>query len=176
MAPAIFGLRLWLTFVCLVNLVTIGTFYGWYVGLVNEQQSSIGHPRYVYEWDNYGMIISSVLIFIAYLYSIWGKKTLTSNKYARAVLMLIPGLILLGISLHQVRLQIKKAKFVNDHRVTDEGNFNPFSCAGYGGDLTEMCVVIQCYIFVPIITGFFVIIEVFVTLFRGPLHPAKNEY
>ncbi|KAG0287542.1 hypothetical protein BGZ97_007065 [Linnemannia gamsii] len=178
MTLAIVGLRIWLAFVCLANLATVGTFYGWYVGtLINQQQESLGRPRYVYEWVDYGMIISSSLLFISYVYSIWGKRPLASNKYARAVLMLIPGLVLLGISLRQIHLQITKAKAINDNRQSESemGNLNPFSCAGWG-ESTGFCIVIQCYFFVPIITGFFVIFEVLVTLLKGPIHSVKGDY
>ncbi|KAG0274748.1 hypothetical protein BGZ96_004112 [Linnemannia gamsii] len=175
MTPAILVLRLWLVFICLANLVIVSTFYGWYVGvMINEQQEYLGESRYVYQWRDYGMIIPSVLLFIAYVYSIWGKKPLISNKYARAVLMLIPGLVLLGISLRQIQFQITAAKFLNENRELREvQDFDPFSCAGWA-DSTKFCIIMQLYFFVPIITGFFVIIEVFVTLFRGPLHPAKS--
>lgn len=170
MAPAIFGLRLWLVFVCLANLVTVVTFYGWYVGtLINEQYEIFGYPPYVLQWRDYGMIIPSVLLFFTYVYSTWGKKPVISNKYARAVLMLIPGLVLLGISLRQIHFQIE-----NYYQDGFPHKLESFSCDGWA-DSTKFCVVMQCYFFVPIITGFFVIIEVFVTLFRGPLHPAKGE-
>ncbi|KAF9130608.1 hypothetical protein BGX30_013448 [Mortierella sp. GBA39] len=128
---------------------------------------------------NYGILISSILLFLSYLCSIWGKKPLAGNKYIRALLMLIPALVLIGCSSYLVRLQITMAEFYNEYLQGNQDlSYNPFTCDHYGyeGSGLGLCFLVQSYNFAPIITGVFVITEVLVTLLKGPLHPSKTEY
>ncbi|KAF9546131.1 hypothetical protein EC957_010117 [Mortierella hygrophila] len=186
MAPAIFGLRLWMAFVTLFNLSIIIAWCAYLIPLNNKYAdiaAKADHDtyndfnpiqRYEYYWGDYAIIIASVVLFPAYLYSIWGKKPLVSNKYTRAFLMLLPALFLIGVQLRQVDVTLMFIKFVVDR--PRKSGFNPFSCANSDGSVNADCALIQSHIFVPIVTGFFTIIEVAVTLFRGPLHSAKEIY
>jgi hypothetical protein len=166
--------------IVLVNFVIVIIQHAWVIRMNNEYYRSIPDRNeyfesslYEYTWADYAVIISSVVLLPAYLYSIWGKKSLVSNKYARAVLMLLPALFLIGVQLRQVDLIIQSAKFINEYRPEQLGKYNPFSCADSFTPVNGKCGVTMSYIFIPAIVGFFVIIEVAVTLFRGPLHPAK---
>ncbi|KAF9279701.1 hypothetical protein BGZ88_012600 [Linnemannia elongata] len=177
MAPAIFGLRLWMAFVTLVNFSITLTFYAYLVPLMNKGVDDFeGSEGFEFYWGDYAIIIASVFLFPAYLYSIWGKKLLISNKYARAALMLLPALFLIGVQLRQVDLTIKFAKMVNESRPSSALQIDPFSCKDSEGDVVSSCAVAVSHIFVPVVTGFFVMIEVAVTLFRGPLHSSKETY
>ncbi|KAG0270426.1 hypothetical protein BGZ96_006307, partial [Linnemannia gamsii] len=102
MAPAIFFLRVWMAFTVLVNLVVVITFHAWAIPMFNDRTRKFMEDYYYeYTWDDYAVIISSVVLLPAYLYSIWGKKSLVTNKYIRAVLMLLPALFLIGVQLRQ---------------------------------------------------------------------------
>ncbi|KAH7058088.1 hypothetical protein BKA57DRAFT_433167 [Linnemannia elongata] len=177
MAPAIFGLRLWVAFVALVNFIIIITFHAYVIPSINKgADEGEFSQHYEYYWGDYAIAIASVVLLPAYIYSIWGKKSLVSNKYARAVLMLLPALFLIGVQIHQIDDTIKFIKMRNESRPGHQYKTEPFSCAIRDGDLYTICIFARSETFVPIVAGFFVIIEVAVTLFRGPLHSPKEAY
>ncbi|KAF8928646.1 hypothetical protein BGZ47_001492, partial [Haplosporangium gracile] len=160
MAPAIVFLRSWMAFVALVNLSIIIAFYGWLIPTVNKAAEETEDAyRYEFYWGDYALIISSVLLLPAYLYSIWGKKSLVSNKYTRAVLMLLPALFLIGVQLRQIDLTIKFIKMSNARKPELFRN-EPFSCANSDGSIAATCGLVQSQLFVPVIVGFFALIEV----------------
>ncbi|KAG9061282.1 hypothetical protein KI688_007620 [Linnemannia hyalina] len=166
MPRAILVLRIWLAFVCLFNFAVVNTYYGMSGGLGSRGA-------------DYGILISSILLFLSCLYSIWDKKPLAGNKYIRALLMLIPALALIGCSSYLVHLQITMADFYNEYLQKNQGiSYNPFTCDfyGYEGSGIGLCFLVQSYNFAPFITGVFVIIEVLVTLLMGLLYPSKPEH
>ncbi|KAG0288246.1 hypothetical protein BGZ96_007950 [Linnemannia gamsii] len=173
MAPVIYFLRVWMAFLALVNFGIVIAFYIWVTNREDKHISEIGlspiYP-YKYTWEDYAVIISTVVLLHAYLYSIWGKKSLVSNKYARAVLMLLPALFLIGVqfSLVDSLIQLKRPEL--------RGQINPFSCWRIEGGIDAGCGIWHSSTLFPIIFGFFVIIEVAVTFFRGPLHSPKETH
>ncbi|OAQ29446.1 hypothetical protein K457DRAFT_32318 [Linnemannia elongata AG-77] len=188
MAPAIYGLRLWMAFVTMVNLIFIIVYHAWYIPMASEIKAKRSREmydlgitetdegfHYEYTWDDYAIIVPSVILLPAYIYSIWGKRSLVPNKYARAVLMLLPALFMIGVQLRQVDLILQAF-----HKVFKDAPaeyvVSPFSCVPAGNSFLAACIVGQSYQFVPVVVGFFVIIEVAVTLFRGPLHSPKEAY
>ncbi|KAF9900418.1 hypothetical protein EC991_007352 [Linnemannia zychae] len=88
------------------------------------------------------------------------------QKIARAVLMSLPAILLLVVGILQIKDAIGGSNLVKQALPQDSGS-NPFSCVG-AADVT--CVIFQGYIFIPVIVGVFVLVEVLVTLLRGPLH------
>ncbi|KAF9538403.1 hypothetical protein EC957_006778 [Mortierella hygrophila] len=166
MSRAILVLRIWLAFACFFNLAVVSTYYGM-TGILGSKGT------------DYGILVSSILLFLSYLYSIWGKTSFVGNKYIHAFLMLIPAMVLIGCSSYLVHLQITMADFYNKYMQGNQAiSYNPFTCDyyGYEGSGFGLCFLMQSYNFAPIITGIFVIIEVLVTLLRGPLHPSKTEH
>ncbi|KAF9121640.1 hypothetical protein BG015_005772, partial [Linnemannia schmuckeri] len=103
-------------------------------------------------------------------------KPLVSSKYARAVLMLLPALFMISVQLRQIAAMIKFAKMINARRPEQLSSYDPFSCANSDGSVDATCSLLQCHLFVPVIVGFFAIIEVAVTLVRGPLHSNKAAH
>ncbi|KAF9323887.1 hypothetical protein BGZ91_003283 [Linnemannia elongata] len=188
MAPAIYGLRLWMAFVTMVNLIFVIVYHAWYIPMTNEikakrsrEMYDLGFTetdegfQYEYTWDDYAIIVPSVILLPAYIYSIWGKRSLVPNKYSRAVLMLLLALFMIGVQLRQVDLILKAFHKVFKDAPT-EYVVSPFSCVPAGNSFLAVCIVGQIYQFAPVVVGFFVIIEVAVTLFRGPLHSHKEAY
>ncbi|KAF9118246.1 hypothetical protein BG015_006699, partial [Linnemannia schmuckeri] len=96
--------------------------------------------------------------------------------HARAVLMLLPTLFLIGVQFRQIDRSVELANRINADQTEGFPRYNPFSCAGINGDMSAHCRVSESYTFIPIIVGFFAIIEVAVTLVRGPLHSAKDAH
>jgi hypothetical protein len=175
MASALFGLRVWMALITLVNLCIVISFYAWLVPFWNNrnQELELLSP-FEYTWQDFALLIASPILFLAYLYSIWGKPRL--HKFLRATLMLLPALFMLGINLRAIQMQVKAVNMLNENRRArgpdwDIPPLRPFDC---GDTLEAACGIVQAYIFIPVIVGFFVIIEVFVTLFRGPLYPTKK--
>ncbi|KAF8927205.1 hypothetical protein BGZ47_002268 [Haplosporangium gracile] len=179
-APAILKLRILLAIVCFANLAIVGTYYGWVVAnTTNTRQSIFGKKPYIYNWADYGIIGCSIILFVSYIYSLWVKRPLFCfrNRFIRAVLMLIPGVFLLGIMVRAVKHLISSLKLSSDDSSND--NFavriDPFTCISFG-ETKGPCTVLKCYVSLPMVTGFIVIVEVLVTLIRGPLHPTKPGY
>ncbi|KAF9124672.1 hypothetical protein BGW39_007981 [Mortierella sp. 14UC] len=173
MANAIFGLRVWMALITSVNLCIVIATYAW---LVPYSKSNIMDPDdgFNYNWTDIAILTASSVLFLAYLYSIWGKPRL--HKFARAPLMLLPALFLLGVQLHQIQLQVKFVNMLNERNQSRMDGWEippmkPFSC----GDMIDApCGILQSWTFIPVIVGFFAVIEVFVTLLRGPLQPANQ--
>lgn len=179
MAPAIFFLRLWMTFLALVNLGIVIAFYAWVTNREKKLISQIGltpiYP-YKYTWEDFAVIISSVVLLPAYLYSVWGKKSLVSNKYARAVLMLLPALFLIGVQFSLVNTLFQLVELTTQETPELHGQINPFSCWRSEGGIDAGCGIWHSSTLFAIIFGIFVIIEVAVTLFRGPFHSTKEAH
>ncbi|KAF9121641.1 hypothetical protein BG015_005773, partial [Linnemannia schmuckeri] len=88
MAPAIFFLRFWMVLVTLVNLSIVITYHAWSVPEMDKIMTkqiresyentdiNVQVEHYKYTWVDYAIIISSVVLLPAYIYSIWGKKSL----------------------------------------------------------------------------------------------------
>ncbi|KAF9145516.1 hypothetical protein BG015_011875 [Linnemannia schmuckeri] len=165
MVPAIYSLRFWMVLVTLANLSIVITYHAWSVPEMDKIMAK--RIREINEDFNQNLPATQYH---------WGKKSLVSNKHARAVLMLLPALFLIGVQLCYIDLEIRYAKWFNADLTEESPRYNPFSCAGINGGVSALCAVLQSYTFIPIIVGFFVIIEVTVTLVPGPLHPAKAAY
>ncbi|KAF9900414.1 hypothetical protein EC991_007348 [Linnemannia zychae] len=171
MANALIGLRVWMALITLANLCIAVAFYAWLVPLSNSSRTD-SDIRYNLTWTDVAVLIASPVLFFAYLYSIWGKARL--SKSVRAPLMLLPALFLLGIRLRQIHLQVGLYKMINAERQSMMPDWafeevQPFVCMG---KVDSTCGILQASIFIPVIVGIFTVIEVFVTLFRGPSNPA----
>ncbi|KAG0363187.1 hypothetical protein BGX24_004951 [Mortierella sp. AD032] len=167
MANPLFGLRVWMAFITLVNLSIVIAFHAWLIPYTNSRRDEM--IPYQHSLHNYVSSIASPILFLAYLYSIWGQPRL--HKFLRAPLMLFPAVFMIAAMLQHIHRMVQIADMVNEQRPPGR-KFVPFTC--YGESITASCAISQSYTFIPIIVGFFVIIEVFVTLLRGPLYPSKK--
>ncbi|KAF9149373.1 hypothetical protein BG015_008826 [Linnemannia schmuckeri] len=110
LTSALFGLRIWVAFMALVNLVIFFVYYG-----------------YLMPKDDKGLL-----------------------------------------QLRAIDAKIRHAKFID--RTTDADFVDPFACTG------SDCHVFQSYMIFPVVTGFFALVEVLVTLIRDPVLPAAKEF
>ncbi|KAF9125523.1 hypothetical protein BGW39_007323 [Mortierella sp. 14UC] len=170
MTPAVFRLRVWMAFITLVNFCIGIAFYAWLVARSNKYNTKAGEDVYKYKWTDVAMLIASLALFLAYLCSIWSKPRL--HKFVRAALMLLPALFLLGVQLRQIQLRIELINTINKRLPSQYGSLKPFSC---DGSTDASCGILQSWTFIPVIVGFFVVIEVFVTLFSGVTHTSKSH-
>ncbi|KAH7058064.1 hypothetical protein BKA57DRAFT_531355 [Linnemannia elongata] len=169
LTSALFGLLVWVAFLALINLIIVSVYYGYVMPKNNKGLSELDSDAFIdFYWHDYMLILVSVLLLFAYVYSIWGKSLSTVHKYIRASLLSLPALFLLSLQLRAIDPKIRHAKFID--RTTDAGFLDPFVCTGAD------CHIFQSYMFFPVITGFFALVEVLVTLVRGPDLSAAKEF
>ncbi|KAF9125530.1 hypothetical protein BGW39_007330 [Mortierella sp. 14UC] len=138
MVNTLFAFRIWLAFICSVNFAIIVVFYAWLLPQTNRYlEPLIGGDYVEYFWGDYTTIIASIVLLIAYIFSVLGKPFCFISPRIRAALMIIPALFILG-------------------------------------NLIRFMQMGQAMMWVSLVTGIFVVIDVVVTLTRGPLHPPKT--
>ncbi|KAF9328910.1 hypothetical protein BGZ91_000792 [Linnemannia elongata] len=148
LTSALFGLRVWVAFLALINLIIVSVYYVYVVYVMpknNKGLSELDSDALIdfYRRD-YMLKLVSVLLLFAYVYSIWGKSLSTVHKYIRASLLSLPALFLLSLQLRAIDAKIGHAKFID--RTTDAGLFDPFACTDAD------CHIFQSYMFFPVIT------------------------
>ena len=162
------SLRLWLLFVTFVNLAFVSVDYAWTDAIAREYINTHPHDKKqsnTYSWQRLAIIISSVFLFFAYLYAVFGKKPLV-HRFVRAALMLVPALFLLVIIFLWVDGWDRMGKMMGR---------SMFTCWIWPDDMVNWCRVDVAHHFVAIITGFFVAIEVFITLLSTAVIPGKED-
>ncbi|KAK5827763.1 hypothetical protein F5H01DRAFT_317097 [Linnemannia elongata] len=169
LTSALFGLRVWVALLALINLIIVSVYYGYVMPKNNKGLSELDSDAIIeFYWRDYMLILVSVLLLFAYVYSIWGKSLSTVHQYIRASLLSLLALFLLSLQLRAIDAKIRHAKFID--RTTDAGFLDPFACTGADRH------IFQSYMFFPEITGFFALVEVLVTLVRGPDLSAAKEF
>lgn len=162
------GLRFWLLFVTFVNLVFVSVDYPWSHALAREYNNTLPDDKKKsinYNWKVYAIIVSSVFLFFAYLYAVFGKKPLV-HRFVCAALMLVPALFLLGIMFPWVDSSVQAGKIMGKSMLT---------CWYWPDDMINWCRVDVAHHLVAIITGIFVAIEVFITLLSTAVIPGKED-
>ncbi|KAF9927238.1 hypothetical protein FBU30_003421 [Linnemannia zychae] len=173
MSTAILWLRIWMVIVTLINLGVMITFYTWVISKFNEVSKDVDMEKYEYDWTDYTLLIASPILVLAYFYSIFGKRQLFNNRFIRAALMAIPALFLIGLQLRLIVNIIDTTRYLSQRKPDWADKHNAFTCAG---SEDAACAIGQAFFFVPVIVGFFTLIEVLVTLIRGPLRSSKDIY
>ncbi|KAG0219546.1 hypothetical protein BGX33_002491 [Mortierella sp. NVP41] len=122
------------------------------------------------KWHDYMSIISGVVLFVTYLYSLWGKTLV--HKYIRAFLVLIPTVMLLYYSINFMVSLINARDAINNmhkERFGDEheslAKFDPFTCESRD----QVCLSMNSHIFLGLIAGVFALVEVAMSLFMSPI-------
>ncbi|KAF9124669.1 hypothetical protein BGW39_007978 [Mortierella sp. 14UC] len=105
-------------------------------------------------WKDWAVIISIVILFFSYIYAFKGQPRL--HKYLRAFLILIPTIMLLYVNFDYL------ARYLDATSTRPQQRFVcPFGNAS--------CLLHWSLVFVSVIMGVFVLIEVGMTLAWGPL-------
>ncbi|KAG0284272.1 hypothetical protein BGZ97_008247, partial [Linnemannia gamsii] len=149
--------RAFVLFLTAVNLgLTIATYI--HIGSLISRTNSPPSGIFPLQPIHYLEITTATFLFFGYIYSLFGNLV-KLNRIVRALLMSILAIALLVVEIMFMIDQIQ------DNKTPDEdGNvsgMNPFSCPQGTGD---MCYVANANLFVAIITGLFVLVEVVVTL------------
>ncbi|KAK3848485.1 MAG: hypothetical protein J3R72DRAFT_429128 [Linnemannia gamsii] len=167
MVNPLFALRIWLAFICAINFAITASFYAWLLPRTNRYLEPLNGDNVEYFWGDYFTIIASISLLLSYLFSVFGKSFSFISPRIRAALMTTPALFIFGNQIRYMLVKIKHADALNrDSQGATHVDY--FSCFGIDG---PECPVMQGYTFFPIVVSLFVLIEVIVTLVRGPLLP-----
>ncbi|KAG0060220.1 hypothetical protein BGZ89_012439 [Linnemannia elongata] len=166
--------RLWLMFLATINLIIMIADYSFLASLVaraNDPYDSMTpgdtHTLRLF-WTDYVLIVSTVLIFFSYGYSLRGKRHI--NRFFRGFYVLALALLLIIVAAKYIDEQIKFASIF----IASGSSlvYKPFVCVGAE---TTSCNLILANIFLALFTGIFSVFEVFWTFSFKPLE-AKQEY
>ncbi|KAF9099829.1 hypothetical protein BGX23_011429 [Mortierella sp. AD031] len=148
-AIALRRMRIWLLFLTLVTVIIVTAQYAY---AYDSRKNSYYLPPLALVWQDWGEIIAVVILFLSYIYAFKGPHKL--HKYLRALLMLIPAVLILYINLDFL------AKYL---RNTSTRTGLRFQCN------EPDCYLTWTLVFLSIVLGFFVLIEVGMTLAWGPM-------
>ncbi|KAF9149376.1 hypothetical protein BG015_008829 [Linnemannia schmuckeri] len=166
--------RLWMMFLATLNLVMMIADYSFLAALVakaNDPYDSMTpgdtHTLLLF-WNDYVLIVATVLIFFSYYYTLRGKRH--TNRFARGVYVLALAVLLIIVAAKYIDEQIK---FASIFIATGSSLiYKPFTCVGAE---TTSCNLILANIFIALFTGVFSLFEVLWTFSFKPLE-AKQEY
>ncbi|KAG0379679.1 hypothetical protein BGX24_012129 [Mortierella sp. AD032] len=146
-------------------LINVG-WYG-YIGYLYERDRGLYSGRYsgpsALSWGDWGILVSSIILLVTYIYSLRSKPRPGRNyKIIRTILLLIPTGYITGLRLTII--------------VLVSGNYGPrgesaFDCTGYDPD----CYFGNIQFWWSLITGFFVLFEMGMTIAWGPLE-SPHQY
>ncbi|KAK3839541.1 MAG: hypothetical protein JOS17DRAFT_190250 [Linnemannia elongata] len=141
-------MRGWVLFLVTFNfLFTIG----WYSYLRYLGPSTL-------LWGDWVLILSAIIYLVSYIYSLRSSpRTGKGYKYLRAFLLLIPTVLILYLRLHYIAL-------INE--LYSNSTYTPFQCRDIS---SYMCYLRNTVFFWSLITAFFVLFEIGMTLAWGPL-------
>ncbi|KAK3839534.1 MAG: hypothetical protein JOS17DRAFT_770616 [Linnemannia elongata] len=167
------ALRIWVIILTFTNLVFIAIHYAevkyWsnsrnyriynYIGTGTTLKSDK-----LFLWQDWTLIVSSSVLFLAYIYA---YKVLATrlHKYFRALLMVVPTALVLFVGIQYIHLVLRL-----DYPMP-EGPPTPFDCAYLSGLERMYCGVVEFSYFFAIITGLFALLEIYVTIRKGPMLP-----
>ncbi|KAF9273114.1 hypothetical protein BGZ68_001779 [Mortierella alpina] len=140
-------LRIWLIFLSTVILFTVATEY---ILAVDYRRYSGVHLH----WQDWTIIITTVIFFVAYVYSLKGKPFV--NKFLRAFLLFVCAVLVLYLNLGVIA---REARYLSGR----------FGCD------SVLCVFYWLNAFLSTFFGFFALFEIALTLKTGPLQ-IQNQY
>ncbi|KAG0300197.1 hypothetical protein BGZ97_003341 [Linnemannia gamsii] len=118
-------------------------------------------------WQDIALIVCSLVLFLAYIGAY--KIPSTRLKYLRALMILVPTVLMLFVGINYVHLVLK----INYPIL--RGPPTPFNCSYLSGLERAYCGVIESNYFFAILTGLFAVFEICLTVKNGPMQP-KNEH
>ncbi|KAF9125531.1 hypothetical protein BGW39_007331 [Mortierella sp. 14UC] len=166
--------RLWVMFLATVNLIIMVTDYSFLASLVakvndpySDQTPGDTHTLRLF-WTDHVLIVTTVLLFFAYVYSLRGKRHI--HRIVRGLYILALAVLLIVVAAKYIDEQIK---FANIFIAAGSSLvYKPFTCVGAE---TTSCNLILANIFIALLTGVFSFVEVLWT-FSFKSIEAKQEY
>ncbi|KAF9272867.1 hypothetical protein BGZ88_004293, partial [Linnemannia elongata] len=172
-------IRIWMIILTFINLVIVTSHYAeqkywdnwrnYNVYNVTGTGSSIIFKREKFLlWQDWALIVSSSVLFLSYIYA-YKVVTTRLHKYLRALLMVVPTVLVLFVGIQYVHL-VLKLEFPTNH-----GPPTPFACSYISGLERAYCGVVEATYFFAILTGLFALLEIYLTIRNGPMQPKENR-
>ncbi|KAG0252943.1 hypothetical protein BGZ95_006482 [Linnemannia exigua] len=148
---SLIGMRIWVAFVTFISLaITIASYVN--ATLVINKLREEHNINVTLDWRHHCSIITSVILFGIYAYSVWTRNKVTSiiqNKFLRAILVLIPAVILLYVDISTIVYARPEA----------------FTCSHKNGPTCHLWI---SSIYLSLIASLFVLAEVLMSVFMTP--------
>ncbi|KAF9900415.1 hypothetical protein EC991_007349 [Linnemannia zychae] len=176
------GMRIWVAFLTFINFSVVISLYSYSAHLASVLRKegffdeSYSRPH----WRDWVSIITAVIVFAIYAYSVWTRNKTTSliqNRFLRAVLILIPTCLLLYVECSYLNDIIESYNSL-DQRLKENFNdpedyeffrTNVFECPKE----VPFCFLSLSSVFLGVITGSFILIEVIMSLFMRRAQPTN---
>ncbi|KAK3831928.1 MAG: hypothetical protein J3R72DRAFT_454484 [Linnemannia gamsii] len=177
------GMRIWVAFVTFISLSVTISYYGYVASQISYAREQGGWEGYYtsLRWGDICSIITAVILFGIYAYSACTRNKVTSliqNKFLRAILILIPTGLLLYLNCHVINGLIFIQNTVNESTKNsfedsyDESfKLNMFVC----DKEIPLCFLMLSHIFLAVITGVFVCVEVVMSFFLSSPRPSPKS-
>ncbi|KAK3848497.1 MAG: hypothetical protein J3R72DRAFT_518497 [Linnemannia gamsii] len=174
------GMRIWVAFLTFINLSVTISFFSYYAALTDLSRMRDTQDESFLtglEWGDICSILTAVILFGIYAYSVWARNKVTSliqNRFLRAILILIPAVLLLYIECRCINALRIMQNRINESRRNrypefyDEVKVNNFVC----DKENNLCFLMLSQLFLAVITGLFVVVEVAMSFFTSP-HPSN---
>lgn len=136
--------------------------YSFQAYLSNNPSKYLDEPRIPsLLWQDYILIISSVLFVFVYYYALMGYRFM--HKTARMVLLLVPAVLLIYASIFSMVQATDK-----------DGDGSAFKCGGRDRGGQTWCKLNWTNKFISALLGFFVLYEIGLTMVWGPMEPQRD--
>ncbi|KAG0363188.1 hypothetical protein BGX24_004952 [Mortierella sp. AD032] len=176
------GMRIWVAFLTFINLAVTISSFSYYAAMIEVARRDPQDERHYtgLAWGDICSIITSVILFGIYAYSFWARNKVTSliqNKFLRAILILIPAVLLLYIDCRYINALRITQNHINESRrnrypeLYDEIKVEVFVC----DKENTLCFLMLSRLFLGVITGLFVAVEVAMSFFMSPPRPSPKS-
>ncbi|KAG0372386.1 hypothetical protein BGX24_000316 [Mortierella sp. AD032] len=168
------GMRHCVAFVTLINLSVTISFFSYYAAMIElGRMQGVQDEDFVtgLGWRDICSIITAVILFGIYTYSVWARNKLTSpiqNKFLRAILILIPTGLLLYIKCGDINSVRIMQNAMNESRYDGIPERSLFVC----DKDAPYCFLLFSHIFLAVITGLFVLVEIAMSFFMSSPRPS----
>lgn len=175
------GMRIWVAFITFVSLaVTVGYYsfidFHYRKAMREENLDELVWASFALVWQDYVLVITSVLLFLIYISSLFVNRRLVPSKFLRAFLILIPTAFFLYVHANNITIMVRLQNKFNDARresyMREDFYFedhNWLVCQSFD----TLYYLDNSRLLLGIITGLFVIVEVVMAFVMSP-QPAKT--
>ncbi|KAG0044997.1 hypothetical protein BGZ89_005802 [Linnemannia elongata] len=154
--------RIALLILATINFILMVALYSFQAYLSNNPSKYRDEPRIPsLLWQDYILIIFSVLFVFVYYYALRGYRFMP--KTARTVLLLVPAVLLIYASIFSMVQATDK-----------DGNGSAFKCGGRDRGGQTWCRLNWTNKFISALLGFLVLGEIGLTMVWGPMEPQRD--
>ncbi|KAK5827786.1 hypothetical protein F5H01DRAFT_332248 [Linnemannia elongata] len=175
------GMRVWVAFITFVSLAVTVAFYSFidfHVRKARRESNYVASMWEYFVWQDYVLIVTSALLFLIYLSSLFINRHVVSSKLLRAFLILIPAAFFLYVHATNIAVNVRIQNDINafkDSHGLDSNNekSNWLVCGDPSESAFVFCYLDNSLLLLGIIAGFFVVVEVVMSFVMSP-QPSKT--